>query len=44
MGIITLMTDFGLEDPYVGVLHGVIYTINPDARLVDLSHSVQPQK
>ncbi len=44
MGIITLMTDFGLEDPYVGVLHGVIYNINSDVRLVDLSHSVQPQK
>ena len=43
MSIITLMTDFGLEDPYVGLLHGVIYTINPDVRLVDLSHSVQPQ-
>lgn len=42
--IITLLTDFGLEDPYVGLMHGVIYTINPEAKLVDLTHSIQPQR
>lgn len=43
MAIITLLTDFGLQDEYVGVLKGVIYTINPSATLVDLSHHIAPQ-
>jgi S-adenosyl-L-methionine hydrolase (adenosine-forming) len=38
--IITLSTDFGLEDPYVGVMKGVILGINPDVRLVDLTHAL----
>jgi S-adenosylmethionine hydrolase len=38
--IITLLTDFGLEDEYVGVMKGVILSINPAARLVDISHGV----
>ena len=42
-GIITLTTDFGLADDYAGVLHGVIWGINPQARIVDLTHGVQPQ-
>lgn len=41
--IITLLTDFGLEDVYVGVMKGVILGLNPTARLVDLSHAVPPQ-
>lgn len=36
--IITLLTDFGLADPFVGVMKGVIYGINPEAEVVDLSH------
>ncbi len=40
-GIITLITDFGLSDPYVGMMKGVILSINPDARLVDISHQVR---
>ena len=40
MLIITLSTDFGLTDSYVGVMKGVILGINPDARLVDLSHAL----
>lgn len=40
--IITLTTDFGLADPYVGVMKGVILSITPDVRLVDLSHEVAP--
>jgi len=40
--IITLLTDFGLDDPFVGVLHGVIATIAPGARVIDLCHAVQP--
>ena len=41
--IITLLTDFGLGDAYVGSMKGVILSLNPDARLVDLSHEVPPQ-
>jgi S-adenosyl-L-methionine hydrolase (adenosine-forming) len=39
-GIITLLTDFGLADPYVAMMKGVILSINPDAILVDISHSI----
>ncbi len=41
--IITLTTDFGISDPYVGVMKGVVLGINPRARLVDISHDIQPQ-
>jgi S-adenosylmethionine hydrolase len=41
--IITLTTDFGSRDPFVGVMKGVILGICPDARLVDLTHDVAPQ-
>ncbi len=40
-GIITLTTDFGLSDPYVGVMKGVILSINPEARVIDISHQVK---
>ncbi len=43
MRCISLLTDFGLQDPYVGVMKGVIYGIAPDACIVDLTHQVQPQ-
>lgn len=39
--IITLTTDFGLVEHYVGAMKGVIYSINPSALLVDITHSVQ---
>ena len=38
--VITLLTDFGLRDPYVGVMKGVIKRINPDVEIIDLSHEV----
>ena len=41
-GIITLLTDFGLRDPYVGIMKGVILSINPDARIIDISHQTKP--
>jgi S-adenosylmethionine hydrolase len=41
--IITLLTDFGRRDAYVGIMKGVILSLNPMARLVDLSHEVPPQ-
>jgi S-adenosylmethionine hydrolase len=39
---ICLFTDFGWDDPYVAQLKGAIVTINPNARLLDLTHSVAP--
>lgn len=41
--IITLMTDFGTRDHYVGVMKGVIASINPEAKVIDLCHEVPPQ-
>ena len=41
--IITLTTDFGLRDPFVGIMKGVILGICAEARLVDLTHEVAPQ-
>ena len=40
---IVLTTDFGIEDPYVGVMKGVIYGINPEALVIDHTHYVEPQ-
>jgi len=40
--IITLTTDFGESDYYVGAMKGVILSINPDAAVLDLSHTIQP--
>jgi S-adenosylmethionine hydrolase len=41
--IITLLTDFGEEDSYVGAMKGVILSILPEAKLIDISHRVTPQ-
>jgi S-adenosyl-L-methionine hydrolase (adenosine-forming) len=41
--IVTLTTDFGEKDYYVGAMKGVILSINPDAQVVDLSHEVRQQ-
>ena len=41
--IITLTTDFGLKDPWVGAMKGAILSVNPRARIVDISHLVTPQ-
>jgi S-adenosylmethionine hydrolase len=41
--VITLTTDFGYKDAYVASMKGVILGINPEASLVDISHSVKPQ-
>lgn len=41
--IVTLTTDFGEASPYVAAVKGVILSINPGARLVDLSHAIPPQ-
>jgi len=41
--IITLTTDFGLTDAYVAAMKGVILGINPEAKLIDICHSIRPQ-
>jgi len=40
--IVTLTTDFGSADPFVGILKGVILGINPEAEVVDLCHDIRP--
>lgn len=40
--VITLTTDFGLRDPFVGIMKGVLLSVCPSARLVDLTHEVPP--
>ena len=42
MAIITLTTDFGHKDHFVGAIKGTIYSELPDARIVDISHSISP--
>jgi len=39
--IITLTTDFGLADPFVGIMKGVILGITPDVHLVDITHDIR---
>ena len=39
-GLVTLLTDFGLADPFVGIVKGVILGINPEVALVDLTHEI----
>lgn len=41
-GIITLTTDFGLTDPYVGAMKGSALSINPGATIVDITHNIPP--
>jgi S-adenosylmethionine hydrolase len=41
--IITLTTDFGLTDGFVGTMKGVILGINPDVTIVDITHDIAPQ-
>jgi S-adenosylmethionine hydrolase len=43
MPLITLTTDFGTADGYVGTMKGVVLSIVPEAQLVDISHSIAPQ-
>jgi S-adenosylmethionine hydrolase len=42
-GIIALLTDFGMRDPFVGVLKGVVLSHFRHARIVDLTHEIEPQ-
>jgi S-adenosyl-L-methionine hydrolase (adenosine-forming) len=42
-GVITLITDFGLRDSYVGTMKGVIHSVHRQATIVDLTHEIEPQ-
>jgi S-adenosyl-L-methionine hydrolase (adenosine-forming) len=41
--LITLLTDFGMSDYFVGAMKGVILSINPQAKIVDITHDIPPQ-
>jgi S-adenosylmethionine hydrolase len=41
--VITFLTDFGLQDDFVGTCHGVMARIAPDARVIDVTHGIPPQ-
>ena len=41
--IITLLTDYGTRDHFVGSMKGVIHSVNPQASIIDISHEVAPQ-
>ncbi|MFM2060941.1 MAG: hypothetical protein RLZZ507_611 [Cyanobacteriota bacterium] len=41
--ILTLLSDFGYDDVYVGVMKGVICQINPNLTLIDVNHQIPPQ-
>src|SRR5438874_3441149 len=41
---ITFLTDFGLQDDFVGTCHGVIKRIAPEAEIIDITHGIEPQQ
>ena len=41
--VITLTTDFGCEDPFAGIMKGVIRGINSDIEIIDITHGISPQ-
>ncbi|MBU7585111.1 MAG: SAM-dependent chlorinase/fluorinase [Nostoc sp. TH1S01] len=41
--LLTLLSDFGDRDVYVGVMKGIIAQINPESRVIDLTHQIPPQ-
>jgi S-adenosylmethionine hydrolase len=43
VGVISMITDFGIKDGNVGVMKGVIWGISPGAQIADLSHMIAPQ-
>src|SRR5262245_64740115 len=40
---IVFLSDYGLDDEFVGICHSVMARIAPDSRVIDLSHAVPPQ-
>lgn len=43
-GIITLITDFGLNESYAGAMKGSILSINPEVKIVDITHCIRPHE
>jgi S-adenosyl-L-methionine hydrolase (adenosine-forming) len=41
---ITFLTDFGLQDDFVGTCHGVMKRIAPEAEIIDITHGIEPQR
>lgn len=41
---IALLTDFGTQDAYVGMMKGVISSMNPNANILDITHHIRPQQ
>jgi len=42
--IVTFLTDFGLQDDFVGTCHGVMKRIAPEAQIIDITHGISPQQ
>jgi S-adenosyl-L-methionine hydrolase (adenosine-forming) len=42
--LITFLTDFGLEDDFVGVCHGVMKRIAPEVEIIDITHGIHPHE
>ena len=42
MKFVAITTDFGTKDPYVATMKGVILSINPEVRIVDITHEIEP--
>ena len=42
--VITFLSDFGLQDAFVGTCHGVMRRIAPDAQIIDITHGIPPQQ
>ena len=41
--MIAIITDFGLDDPYVAIMKAVIKKINKNADIIDITHNIYPQ-
>ena len=41
--IVTLTTDFGIDDGYAATIKGVVLSLNPDVRIIDISNTIRPQ-
>ncbi|HYO92015.1 MAG TPA: SAM-dependent chlorinase/fluorinase [Pyrinomonadaceae bacterium] len=42
LGVVTLLTDFGTSDYFVGAMKGAVLRVNPQARIVDITHEIPP--
>lgn len=43
MSVLSLLTDFGMQDGFIGVMKGVIWGICPEVKIADISHQIKPQ-